>query len=186
LLGIITDILDLSKIDAGRVELENIEFTALDTVREVLSTLMPAARSGGVKLRAVVPRDLGGGVSDAFKIKQCLLNLVSNAVKFSPDGEVVLYARRKSHSGRNWLIFDIVDNGVGMTSEQVARLFQAFSQADATVTRRFGGTGLGLTITQRFARLMGGEVTVKSTPGKGSTFTFVVPAELQAPMKAAA
>jgi signal transduction histidine kinase len=186
LLGIITDILDLSKIDAGRVELENIEFTALDTVREVLSTLMPAARSGGVKLRAVVPRDLGGGVSDAFKIKQCLLNLVSNAVKFSPDGEVVLYARRKSHSGRDWLIFDVVDTGVGMTPEQIARLFQAFSQADSTVTRRFGGTGLGLTITQRFARLMGGDVTVKSAPGKGSTFTFVVPAELQAPMKAAA
>jgi|GEM_PF-7003937 len=186
LLGIITGILDLSKIDAGRVELESIEFTALDTVRDVLGTLMPAARSSGVKLRAVVPRDLGGGVSDAFKIKQCLLNLVSNAVKFSPDGEVVLYARRKSHSGRDWLIFDIVDNGVGMTSEQVARLFQAFSQADATVTRRFGGTGLGLTITQRFARLMGGDVTVKSTPGRGSTFTFVVPAELREELKAAA
>jgi len=106
--------------------------------------------------------------------------------KVQPDGEVVLYARRKSHSGRDWLVFDVVDTGVGMTPEQISRLFHAFSQANATVTRRLGGTGLGLTITQRFVRLMGGDVTVKSAPGKGSTFTFVVPAELNAPLRVAA
>ncbi|MCX7360121.1 MAG: ATP-binding protein [Alphaproteobacteria bacterium] len=186
LLGLITDILDLSKIDAGHVELETIEYQALDTVREVLDTLMPVAANKDTKLRAVVSRDLGGGFGDAFKIKQCLLNLASNAVKFSPSGEVVVYARRKVHAGQTWFVFDVVDNGVGMTPTQVSRLFQAFVQADASVTRRFGGTGLGLTITQRFARLMGGDVTVKSTEGKGSTFTLCVPAGVASPMQVAA
>ena len=98
----------------------------------------------------------------------------------------MLYARRKTCAGRDWLIFDVVDTGVGMTSEQVSRLFQAFAQADASVTRRFGGTGLGLTITQRCARLMGGDVTVKSVAGQGSTFTLMVPADISTPMRAAA
>ncbi len=186
LLGLITDILDLSKIDSGQVELETIDYQALDTVREVLDTLMPVAAGNDTKLRAVVSRDLGGGVGDAFKIKQCLINLAANAVKFSPGGEVVLYARRKVHEGQVWFAFDVVDNGVGMTPTQVGRLFQAFVQADASVTRRFGGTGLGLTITQRFARAMGGDVTVKSTEGKGSTFTLCVPAGVAAPMQVAA
>jgi signal transduction histidine kinase len=186
LLGLITEILDLSKIDAGQVELESIEYAALDTVREVLDTMIPTAATAETKLRAVVSRDLGEGRGDSFKLKQCLLNLVSNAVKFSPGGEVVLYARRKAHEGRAWFVFDIVDNGVGMTPAQVSRLFQPFTQADASVTRRFGGTGLGLTITQRFARLMGGDITVKSTEGKGSTFTLCVPADATAPMRAAA
>ena len=186
LLGLITDVLDLSKIDAGHVELETIEYQALDTVREVLDTLMPVAAGKDTKLRAVVSRDLGGGVGDAFKIKQCLINLAANAVKFSPGGEVVLYARRKLFEGQAWFVFDVVDNGVGMTPTQVSRLFQAFVQADASVTRRFGGTGLGLAITQRFARAMGGDVTVKSAEGKGSTFTLCVPAGVAAPMRAAA
>ncbi|MEQ1818539.1 MAG: ATP-binding protein [Terricaulis sp.] len=186
LLGLITDILDLSKIDAGHVELEAIDYSPLNTVREVLDTLLPVAANKQTKLRAVVSRDLGDGVGDAFKIKQCLLNLASNAVKFSPGGEVVIYARRKVHEGRAWFVFDVVDNGVGMSPTQVGRLFQAFVQADASVTRRFGGTGLGLTITQRFARLMGGDVTVKSTEGKGSTFTLCAPADFTASMQVAA
>lgn len=186
MLGLITDILDLSKIDAGHVELETIDYAPLDTVREVLDTLLPVAANKETKLRAVVSRDLGDGVGDAFKIKQCLLNLASNAVKFSPGGEVAIYARRKVHEDRAWFVFDVVDNGVGMSPTQIGRLFQAFVQADASVTRRFGGTGLGLTITQRFARLMGGDVTVKSAEGKGSTFTLCVPASVAAPMQLAA
>ncbi len=186
LLGIITDILDLSKIDAQRVDLEVDDFDALEIVRDVIGTLRPAATNTGTKLRAVVSPNLGECNGDAFKLKQCLLNLASNAVKFSPEGEVTIYARCKTNENESWLLFDVVDTGVGMTAEQVSRLFQPFTQADASVTRRFGGTGLGLTITQRLAQLMGGGVSVRSKPGSGSTFTLVVPASLRPTMRAAA
>ena len=180
LLGIINDVLDLSKVDAGKVEVEALSFDVAAMLRESLELIKPAALANKTTLRSGFASDIGTANTDAFKLKQCLINLMSNAVKFSNNGAVSLKARRERRGARDWLVFDIVDNGIGMTEEQISRLFQAFVQAEAGTTRRFGGTGLGLTITQRFARLMGGDVTVKSTPGEGSTFTLFVPADLNA------
>lgn len=180
LLSLINDILDLSKVDAGRVDLEQVDFDAATLARETADTLRPLAAKNGVDLQLSIAADIGRGMSDAFKLKQCLLNLGSNAVKFAPDGQVKLSARRETRTGRDWLVFEVSDTGVGMTEEQIARLFQAFSQADPSVTRRFGGTGLGLVITKGLAQLMGGDVTVVSAPNAGSTFTLGVPADLSA------
>ncbi len=181
LLALINDILDLSKIDAGRVELEHIDFDAAALAREALDTVRPAAASRNVTLLLDLASDAGAGVSDAFKLKQCLLNLLSNAVKFSSGASVALGVSRERAGDQDWLCFSVRDTGIGMNEEQMKRLFQPFMQADASTTRQFGGTGLGLTITQRFAQLMGGDVTVRSAPGEGSTFTLRVPAMLDAP-----
>jgi signal transduction histidine kinase len=178
LLVLINDILDISKIDAGRIDLERSPFLAADVVRSAVDAVKPTAAANSVALRVVLAPDIGEGDGDAFKIKQCLLNLLANAVKFSKGGEVVVRGRREHRDQRDWLVFDVIDTGIGMSAEHVARLFKPFMQADATMTRRFGGTGLGLAITQRFARLMGGDVVVRSVLGKGSTFRFYVPAEL--------
>ncbi|HYD87410.1 MAG TPA: ATP-binding protein [Vitreimonas sp.] len=178
LLKIISDILDLSKADAGRIELERIDFTVTQLLSETVDAVAPVAKAGGVTLRTEWCDELGAAHNDGFKIKQCLLNLLSNAVKFSQGGEVTLRARRERRGGADWLCFDVVDTGIGMTEAELRRLFQPFMQADASVTRRFGGTGLGLAITREFAQLMGGDVTVASAPGAGSTFTLTVLADL--------
>jgi len=177
LLKIISDILDLSKADAGRIELERTDFSVAQLVRETLDAVAPVAKGNGVALRTEFDGELGGAHNDGFKIKQCLLNLLSNAVKFSDGGAVTLHARRERHNGAEWLRFDVADTGIGMSETELGRLFQPFVQADASVTRRFGGTGLGLAITREFAQLMGGDVTVTSAPGKGSTFTLTVLAD---------
>lgn len=179
LLALINDILDLSKIDAGRVELEHIDFDPTALAREALDTVRPAAAARNVTLLLELDPNLGSGLSDAFKLKQCVLNLLSNAVKFSSGASVALAVTREHADEQDWLCFSVRDTGIGMSPEQMARLFQPFVQADASTTRQFGGTGLGLTITQRFAQLMGGDVTVKSAPGEGSTFTLRVPAVLE-------
>lgn len=178
LLVLINDILDLSKIDAGRVDVEQGAFAPAEIVREVVDAIRPTAAIGQTEVKVQIAPNLGMGDSDAFKIKQCLLNLMSNAVKFSRGGTVTLKARREHRNGHDLLIFDVSDTGIGMSTDQIARLFKPFTQADATVTRRFGGSGLGLAITQRFARLMGGDVLVRSELGKGSTFRFYIAAEL--------
>jgi signal transduction histidine kinase len=179
LLSIITDILDLSKIDAGRVDVKRVAFSARAIAEEALDAIRPGAAADGTSLRVLLAPDIGEGDNDAFKIKQCLINLLSNAAKFSKGGEVTLRGRRDTREGTPWLVFEVADTGIGMTAEQIDRLFQPFTQADATMTRRFGGTGLGLTITRNFARLMSGDVTVKSVPSQGSRFTLVVPAHFQ-------
>ena len=176
LLKIISDILDLSKAEAGRIELELMDFSVAQLVNETIDAVAPVATANDVKLKPDLGPGLGEGRSDGFKIKQCLLNLLSNAVKFSAGGQVTLRARREQCDGRDWLLFDVCDTGIGMSAEELERLFRPFMQADASVTRRFGGTGLGLVITRQFAQLMGGDVTVKSEIGKGSTFTLYVPA----------
>lgn len=182
LLALINDILDLSKIDAGRVELENMEFDAAALARDALDTVRPAAAARNVTLLLDLAPDAGVGLSDAFKIKQCLLNLLSNAVKFSSGASVSLGLSRERAGDQDWLSFAVRDTGIGMSEEQMQRLFQPFMQADASTARNFGGTGLGLTITQRFAQLMGGDVTVRSAPGEGSTFTLRIPANLSVPI----
>jgi signal transduction histidine kinase len=178
LLALINDILDLSKVDAGHVELERTPFDPCALTHDTIETVQPMATARKVKLYVELGSLLGRAETDAFRIKQCLLNLLSNAIKFSEGGNVTLGARREYGGGGDWLVFTVRDNGIGMTDEQMSRLFQPFMQADVSTTRNFGGTGLGLTITRSYAQLMGGDVTVESKRGAGSTFTLRVLAVL--------
>ncbi len=178
LLALINDLLDHAKVDSGRVDLESILFDPAALTRDTIDTVRPMADDRKVKLHADVAASLGHAETDGFRIKQCLLNLLSNAIKFSPEGAVTLQTRRESVEGRDWLVFAVRDTGIGMNDEQMARLFQPFAQAEASTTRRFGGTGLGLAISRGYAQLMGGDITVESKPGVGSTFTLRVPALL--------
>ena len=172
LLGLINNILDLSKIEAGKMDvfIEAVDIQAL--VKEVLSIVKPLADKSGNVIEVICPADIGSFRSDQTKVKQCLLNLMSNANKFTSKGTLTLAVAREDNSQ---VTFRVSDTGVGMTQEQLGRLFQAFSQADASTTKRFGGTGLGLAITKHFCTMLGGDVTVESTPGKGSTFTIRLP-----------
>jgi signal transduction histidine kinase/CheY-like chemotaxis protein len=178
LLGLINNILDLSKIEAGKMDvfIEAVDIQAL--VKEVLSIVKPLADKSGNVIEVICPSDIGSFRSDQTKVKQCLLNLLSNANKFTSKGTLKLALAREANSQ---VTFRVSDSGVGMTQEQLGRLFQAFSQADASTTKRFGGTGLGLAITRHFCTMLGGEVTVESTPGKGSTFTIRLPDQEAAP-----
>ena len=181
LLGLINNILDLSKIEAGKMDvfIEAIDIQAL--VKEVLSIVKPLADKSENVIEVICPADIGSFRSDQTKVKQCLLNLLSNANKFTSKGTLTLTVARE---GGSRVCFRVSDTGVGMTKEQLGRLFQAFSQADASTTKRFGGTGLGLAITKHFCTMLGGDVTVESTPGKGSTFTIRLPDQGVAPAAA--
>jgi signal transduction histidine kinase len=117
--------------------------------------------------------------ADATRIRQCLLNLLSNACKFTDQGTITLKADRQVHQGREWFVFRVSDTGIGMTAEQLQKLFSRFTQADASTTRKYGGTGLGLAITKGFCQIMGGDITVESELGKGSAFTMYLPADRQ-------
>jgi signal transduction histidine kinase len=181
LLSLINDILDLSKVDAGHVELERLPFDPAALALDTIETVKPLAKDRKVRLHLDVAPVLGRAETDAFRIKQCLLNLLSNAVKFSQGGDVTLRVRRDVSGGGDWLVFDVEDTGIGMTDEQMSRLFQPFMQADASTTREFGGTGLGLVISRNYAELMGGGIGVESTLGVGSTFTLRVAAMLDVP-----
>ena len=178
LLGLINNILDLSKIEAGKMDvfIEPVDITAL--VKEVVSIVKPLTDKDENVVEVICPADIGSFRSDQTKIKQCLLNLMSNASKFTSKGILTLAVARV---GDSQVRFDVSDTGVGMTDEQLGRLFQAFSQADASTTKRFGGTGLGLAITKHFCTMLGGDVTVESSPGKGSTFTIRLPDQSVAP-----
>jgi adenylate cyclase len=178
LLGLINNILDLSKIEAGKMDvfIEPIDIQAL--VKEVLSIVQPLADKNQNVIEVICPTDIGGFRSDQTKVKQCLLNLLSNANKFTSKGTLTLTVAREENSK---ICLRVSDTGVGMTKEQLGRLFEAFSQADASTTKRFGGTGLGLAITQHFCTMLGGDVAVESTPGKGSTFTIRLPDRDAAP-----
>ena len=172
LLGLINNILDLSKIEAGKMDvfIEPVDIQAL--VKEVLAIVKPLADKCENVIEVICPADIGNFRSDHTKVKQCLLNLISNANKFTSKGILTLAVAREDNSR---VCFHVSDTGVGITEEQLGRLFQAFSQVDASTTKRFGGTGLGLAITKHFCTMLGGDVTVESTPGKGSTFTIRLP-----------
>jgi PAS domain S-box-containing protein len=178
LLGLINNILDLSKIEAGKMDvfIESIDIQAL--LEEVLSIVKPLADKSGNVIKMVCPADIGSFRSDQTKVKQCLLNLLSNADKFTSKGTLTLTVAREAGSR---VCFRVLDTGVGMTKEQLGRLFQAFSQSDASTAKRFGGTGLGLAITKHFCTMLGGDVTVESTPGTGSTFFITLPDQSVAP-----
>jgi PAS domain S-box-containing protein len=176
LLHLINDILDLSKIEAGRMELSVAEFDVATAIEEAAATVRPSIEKNGNVLRLELETELGEANSDSFKLNQCLLNLLANAGKFTTNGEIVVSARRRGAADGDWIEIDVRDTGIGMTEDQLARLFNAFTQADASTARRFGGTGLGLAITRRMMQLLGGDVAVVSTHGKGSTFTLRLPA----------
>jgi CheY-like chemotaxis protein/anti-sigma regulatory factor (Ser/Thr protein kinase) len=171
LLSLISDILDLSKIEAGKLELylEDVPLAAL--IDEVRTIVGPLAAKHSNRLHIECPSDIGALHTDRTKLKQCLLNLLSNATKFTSKGAISLELKRQGPA----MSFVIRDTGVGMTPDQLSKLFQSFVQADASTTKRYGGTGLGLAITKRFCQALGGDVSVESEPGKGSTFTIVLP-----------
>jgi signal transduction histidine kinase len=174
LLGLINQVLDLSKIEAGKLELNPQTVQLAPLIDEVVGTARQLAEQNRNRLVVEAPPDLGALIVDPMRLRQILLNLLSNACKFTKEGEVGLRARRMV-DGHDWLELAVADSGIGMTAEQQDRLFEEFTQADASTAQRFGGTGLGLAIARKLARMMGGDVTVASEPGKGSVFTVRLP-----------
>ncbi len=179
LLAIINDILDLSKIEAGKMSVHPEVFDLTDLLEDVVATVQPLAQDNNNALELSLEDDLRFMTSDFTKIRQILFNLLSNACKFTSDGTVFLRARRES----DWIVFDVEDTGIGMSEEQIQKIFEAFVQADSSTTRQFGGTGLGLTITRQFCQLLGGKLEVESEKGEGTTFTVRVAADLIAALK---
>ncbi len=186
LLGLINDILDLSKIEAGKMDvfLEDVDVVPL--LEEVSALIVPLAEKNGNTLELRPTADLGSMRTDRTKLKQSLLNILSNGSKFTQNGRLTLVAEH-FEADRPMVRFAITDTGIGMNEEQLGRLFQAFTQADASTTKKYGGTGLGLAISRRFCQLLGGDITVTSRPGEGSTFTIELPvrSDLPAPVKPA-
>ena len=172
LLGLINDILDLSKIEAGRMTLFNETFDVARVITEVKDTVQPLVTRNSNQLKLEFGPGLGVMHSDLTKFRQILFNLLSNASKFTEQGEI----RLRVHRERDGLTFSVRDSGIGMTAEQLGKIFEAFTQADASTTRKYGGTGLGLAITKRFCEMLGGSISVRSEPGAGSEFTVQLPA----------
>jgi signal transduction histidine kinase/DNA-binding response OmpR family regulator len=176
LLGLINGILDLSKIEAGRMDVYLEQIYLAKLVEEVRTIVEPLVKKNGNELVVRCPPDIGSLRTDLTKLKQSLINLSSNAAKFTQNGTVTLaVSRTQSPSGPARFTFHVSDTGIGMNEEQLGRLFQAFTQADSSTTRHYGGTGLGLTITRHFAQMLGGAIEVSSKPGKGSSFIMVLP-----------
>jgi signal transduction histidine kinase/DNA-binding response OmpR family regulator len=176
LLSLINDILDLSKIEAGKMDVLVEDFEVTDLIEQVHSVIEPLIAKNANLLEVIGASDLGTMRSDQTKLRQSLLNLLSNAAKFTEGGRITLAARRMTDGDGERLQFVVSDTGIGMSPEQLGRLFQAFSQARSSTSREYGGTGLGLAITRHFCRLLGGDVTVESTPAQGSTFRVTLPA----------
>jgi CheY-like chemotaxis protein len=171
LLGLINQVLDLSKIEAGKLELSPDLVALAPLITEVVDTARPLAEQNNNRLVVKSQENLGSLTVDPMRLRQILLNLLSNACKFTKQGEVTLLVRKVTKQGSNWIEFAVSDTGIGITPEQQAKLFEEFTQADSSTARQYGGTGLGLAITRKLARMMGGDVTLTSEAGKGSTFT---------------
>ena len=196
LLGLINDILDLSKIEAGRMELYLESFDIAGITEDVVTTIQPLVEKNSNILNVQCANDIGSMQADLTKVRQSLFNLLSNACKFTKQGTITLTVSREgaredmgtlselstsSLNTQDWITFRVADSGIGMTDEQISRLFEAFTQADASTTRQYGGTGLGLAITKKLCQMMGGDVTVESEVGKGSTFTIKLPTKVSNP-----
>ncbi|WP_455210655.1 response regulator [Kaarinaea lacus] len=181
LLTLINEILDLSKIEAGRMELHLEEFSLDDLLSEVVSTAQPLASNKGNQLEVHRSGTLGKVRSDATKLRQILFNLISNATKFTENGQISVYTSSDRVNERDWFTFEVQDTGIGMSAEQLKRVFLPFSQADSSTTRQYGGTGLGLAITKRFCEMLGGAVSATSKPGQGTTFSVRLPAIVMEP-----
>jgi GAF domain-containing protein len=180
LLALINDILDLSKIEAGRMELNLETFPLAPVIADVAKTIELMATKNGNRLVINCPADLGTIHADQTRFRQSLLNLASNANKFTERGIITIAAREGQDSGRDWVTLAVTDTGIGMTPEQMGKLFQEFSQASSATASKYGGTGLGLVISQRFCQMMGGDITVESEPSRGSTFTIRLPRIVEA------
>jgi signal transduction histidine kinase/HAMP domain-containing protein len=178
LLSLINDILDLSKIEAGRMELYIETFDVARLIEDVVNTVLPLVEKNANTLEVISGHNLGRMRADQTKVRQGLFNLLSNAAKFTERGTIKLEVERDMREHAEWLLFRVSDTGIGMKPEHIEKLFRAFSQADESTTRKYGGTGLGLTITQVFCQMMGGDIQVESEPGIGSTFTIRLPAEV--------
>ena len=178
LLALINDILDLSKIEAGKMALSVEAFDVTRVVKEIASTVQPAVTKNANTIHINVAEDAGEMRADLTKVRQILLNLLSNSCKFTDHGTISLKVERKTIDRRDWLRFEVVDTGIGMTAAQKENLFREFSQADASIARKYGGTGLGLAISHRFVHMMRGSIAVESQPGRGSTFTLLLPADI--------
>jgi GAF domain-containing protein len=180
LLALINDILDLSKIEAGRMELHLETFPLVPLIEDVAKTIEPMATKNGNRLVVACPPDLGTIHADQTRFRQSLLNLASNANKFTEKGSITVAAHQGQENGRDWITLAVTDTGIGMTPEQMTKLFQEFSQASSATASKYGGTGLGLAISKRFCQMMGGDITVESQPGCGSTFTIRLPRIVEA------
>ncbi len=182
LLTLINDVLDLSKIEAGKMELVPEHFDVRALVDEVATTIRPLVENNANRLDVNCADDVAGMHSDLTRIRQILLNLLSNAGKFTENGTITVDVHRECgpESGHDVIVFSVSDSGIGMTQEQLARLFEPFSQAEAATSQRYGGTGLGLAISRRFCQMMGGDISVESEYGGGSTFTARLPADIDA------
>ena len=176
LLELINAILDLSKIEAGKMDLFLGTITIAPMIQDIVTTMKPLVDMNANTLEVHCADDLGTMWADPTKVRQALFNLLSNACKFTERGTITLGVIREMVDGAAWIRFRVTDAGIGMTPEQIGKLFQAFHQADASATRKYGGTGLGLAISQRICQMMGGEITVESALGQGSTFTISLPA----------
>lgn len=205
LLTLINDILDLSKIEAGRMELYIESFKISGMVEDVVTTIQPLVEKNSNQLKVECAKDLGSMQADLTKVRQSLFNLLSNACKFTQQGTITLTVSRgdgglgdtetgklgnwgentsspsDSLTTEEWVTFRVTDSGIGMTPQQMSKLFQAFTQADGSTTRKYGGTGLGLAITKKLCQMMGGDVTVESVSGQGSTFTIQLPVKVLDP-----
>mgnify|MGYP004003302935 FL=1 len=175
LLGLINEILDLSKIEAGKMEIFLESFDINKLISEVQATIHPLAEKKSNELIIDFLPDAGSMEADETRVRQMLHNLLSNACKFTENGTVTLKVRRSNYEGIDWITFDIIDTGMGIPQDSLKNLFLEFSQVDNSSTRKFGGTGLGLAISRRFCLMMGGDITVKSVDGEGSTFTIKMP-----------
>ena len=175
LLGLINQVLDLSKIEAGKLELDLESVSILPLIDNVIETARPLAERNKNILAVECPSDLPPIEADAMRLRQIILNLLSNACKFTEAGNIKLQVTTALHEGRQFVEIAVIDTGIGMTAEQMSRLFEEFTQADSSTARQHGGTGLGLAITRRLCQMMGGDVTAASEPGKGSTFTVRLP-----------
>ena len=178
LLALINDILDLSKIEAGKMELMLERFPVATLINDVVQTVEPIASKNGNQIVVSCPDAVGSMYADQIRVRQALMNLVSNASKFTSKGTVTISASRKGVGTGESIEISVADTGIGMTPDQLAKLFQEFSQADSSTTRKYGGTGLGLAISRRFCQMMGGDISVESELGRGSNFTIALPAHV--------
>jgi signal transduction histidine kinase/CheY-like chemotaxis protein len=180
LLALINDVLDLSKIEAGKMGLHLETFDVAPMITQIVNTLEPMAVKNANRIQVRISKDVGSMKADITKVRQILFNLLSNACKFTDRGTVSIALDPSSADGQQWIRFQVVDTGIGISSQQKEKLFQEFAQADTSISRKYGGTGLGLAITYRFVQLMKGRITVESEPGQGSTFTVYLPSEVKA------
>jgi len=175
LLGLINEILDLAKIEANKMSVNLEDFSIMEVVNDVMSTLTPLAEARHNRLTVECPEDIGQLHADQMKLRQSLFNILGNANKFTEDGNIALKIKPIRKGKHEYIQFRITDTGIGMTEEQLGKLFSPFSQADSSTARKYGGTGLGLVITKHFCEMMGGSITVSSTPDQGSAFTIRLP-----------